>query len=68
MRTIKILADVRCLRGAHAFSTSFHAYLEEEFLGLKSIKSGQNENSQNPNYIELRLNLLGEKINKGIMW
>ncbi|ELK39421.1 hypothetical protein D478_24493 [Brevibacillus agri BAB-2500] len=35
MRTIKTLADVRCLREAQAFSQSFKEYLEEEFLGLK---------------------------------
>ncbi|RNB62022.1 hypothetical protein EDM57_00245 [Brevibacillus gelatini] len=35
MRTIKTLADVRCLQEAKVFSPSFLSYLEEEFLGLK---------------------------------
>lgn len=35
MRTIKSLADVRCLQEAKVFSPSFLSYLEEEFLGLK---------------------------------
>ncbi|MDT7985624.1 hypothetical protein REO40_14020 [Clostridium perfringens] len=35
MRTIKTLADVRCLKEAKVFSPTFLSYLEEEFLGLK---------------------------------
>lgn len=35
MRTIKILADIRCLREAQVFSPIFQAYLEEEFRELK---------------------------------
>lgn len=35
MRTIKTLADVRCLREAQSFSENFQTYLEEEFRGLK---------------------------------
>lgn len=35
MRTIKTLADVRCLQEAKVFSPTFLSYLKEEFLGLK---------------------------------